>query len=401
VLPTLWRYGFESNIILGGQLMTRKFRQITILATVLLLVLAMLVSVSGCTSTKTTATTSPNAATAPGGAAATTTVTKAAAVTQAKDLIYESVFPPSAPNIGAKEFGDALTNITGGLITTTYNTSGVMGPPTGTYKNIVSNVANWGLFSCAYTPNVFPMTDVLNLPVSVPNPLAITQAAYEMYKKGYFDQEYSQVKPLYLYGINPYELYTSKTITKLSDFSGMKMRCPSDCFVNLTKALGGVPVSLPSAEIYDSLQKGIVDGCWGNGDMAATFKLNEVVKYVYMLNLGGDIHLVAMNKSVFAALPDNAQKFINGLGPQFFLSAAEIWVTSIAKGYATAQQKGLQVINPSSDMTQQINTAIQPLFTNWANTQEAAGRPGKKALQDFYYSLNTEMNIANPFPKPQ
>lgn len=374
--------------------MSRKLWQGIIMATVIVAVLSLLLMVlPGCTTT----------APAPTGTGPTTTVTVTApaATVQPKNLIWESFVPPSPPLDAAKAFGKGMEDVSGGAITTTYNGGGVMGPPTGTFTHLVQGVADWAEFNPGYTPGIFPMSAIFELPIVVPNPTVISAAMYEMYKKGYVDSDYKDVKLLWYYGIGPYQLYSNKNITSFADFKGMKMRCPSDAFVKITEALGGTAVTIPGAELYTAMERGITDACWANGDMAMAFKLAEVTKYIVMLNIGNPVMTFGMNKAVFAALPQNVQRYIDGLGSSYYVSTGQRFAVTNALGLVTAKARGVQLTSLSDAEMQKVFIAVNPMFDKWVSDQNAAGRPGTQALRDFYYSLTEELHVPNPFPAPK
>ena len=88
----------------------------------------------------------------------------------------------------------------------------------------------------------------------------LTKAMIEIYKKGYCDKEYADIVFFFYYGIGPYQLWSNNKITSVEGLVGKKLRCPSPTYVEVTKALGAVPVSIPGGEIYTAMQKGIIDG---------------------------------------------------------------------------------------------------------------------------------------------
>ncbi|MFT7596933.1 MAG: TRAP-type C4-dicarboxylate transport system substrate-binding protein [Paracoccaceae bacterium] len=51
-----------------------------------------------------------------------------------------------------------------------------------------------------------------------------------------------------------------KQINTLADISGLRMRVPSVLGAKILAAAGGVPVNIPSPELYENLEKGVVDG---------------------------------------------------------------------------------------------------------------------------------------------
>ncbi len=65
------------------------------------------------------------------------------------------------------------------------------------------------------------------------------------------------------------------------DFKGVKIRIPeSPVFVRTFSAFGATPTPIPAPEMYTALQTGVVDAMEGSPEVAFTFKIFEVTKYL-------------------------------------------------------------------------------------------------------------------------
>ena len=105
------------------------------------------------------------------------------------------------------------------------------------------------------------------------------------------------------------DTYTrTRAIRKPEDFAGMKVRLPeAPAFVRSFRALGAIPTPIPAPEIYSALQTGVVDAMEGTNELAFTFKIFEVTKYMsrtrHMI-LDGSF---AMNQKFYDGLPKDQQ----------------------------------------------------------------------------------------------
>ncbi|MDF2614640.1 MAG: hypothetical protein K0S71_2426 [Clostridia bacterium] len=71
--------------------------------------------------------------------------------------------------------------------------------------------------------------------------------------------------------------FTSKKVTKLADLKGLKIRVPeTQLMMDTIKALGASPTPISYAELYTSLQTGVVDGAENGITGYATNNFNEV-----------------------------------------------------------------------------------------------------------------------------
>jgi TRAP-type C4-dicarboxylate transport system substrate-binding protein len=241
------------------------------------------------------------------------------------------------------------------------------------------------------------MFSIFDYPIRFPSAEALAKAQFEMFKRGYFDKDFARVKIIGLLNIGPYVLYTSKRrVTTVKDFSGLKIRCPSEGWVEFSKSLGAIPVSMPSGEVYIALQKGITDANLMPWDGAVSFKLAEVARYITDLSMGTFTHLIAMNKKTWESLPQDAKEYIekNWMENSLTLARANdaMRLRAIDVYSKTPDRETVQI---SRDEWQKINPLVKSMWTKWISDREAKGYPAKKGVEELY-KLLTNAGIENP-----
>jgi TRAP-type C4-dicarboxylate transport system substrate-binding protein len=94
----------------------------------------------------------------------------------------------------------------------------------------------------------------------------------------------------------PNNIYTNKPCTTLEDIRKMKLRITGNLLVQVVKAAGGNPITMTVDEVYQAVQRGILDG----GQTAPPGYLStatyEVCKYMSSWPLGGNALVVTMYK---------------------------------------------------------------------------------------------------------
>jgi len=308
---------------------------------------------------------------------------------------FTPTMSPPARLIGP-EFNRGLENATGGMVKTKWHTASALGPTADLYTRIVTRVIDYGQFNIGYTPGVFPISEMFELPIRFPSGEILTKAMIEIYKKGYLEKDYADVKFLFFYNIGPYQLWSNVKITSVEGLVGKKIRCPSPTFVEMTKALGAIPVSMVGGEIYSAMEKKIIDGTWACGDMAAAFKLGEVAKYVVMTNIGTITHTWAMNKIAYQSLPETGKKYIEENWEKFSLLGGRYFDEYNEKGFVFAREKKVETVVWSEMELKKMDNMIVPVFKSWLNKVESKGLPGKKALSDFHQILS-QLGGKEPF----
>ena len=117
-------------------------------------------------------------------------------------------------------------------------------------------------------------------------------------------KEFSDTEPLLLYTTSPYFLLTTKKQVKtLDDLKGMKIRIPGGPPTEMAKALGMVPTPIPMPDMYQALDKGVVDGMGVPWEAVQGFRLYEVAKNYTMVPMFTAYFSICANKQKWASLP--------------------------------------------------------------------------------------------------
>lgn len=110
-----------------------------------------------------------------------------------------------------------------------------------------------------------------------------------------------------------FKLFTTsnKEIHLPADFAGLKIRVmESPLLIEQYKTWGANPVPLPYAELYNSLQQGVVDGQENPLQTIYLNKFYEVQKNVIQSYHGTMTYITMANKAWFDGLPEDVQKIV-------------------------------------------------------------------------------------------
>ena len=181
----------------------------------------------------------------------------------------------------------------------------------GTYRNIYDRLLN-GVTDIAYglfgeLAGQFPKSDVVGLPFEGNTSYASAVALWRLYDKGITADEFSKVKVLG-FGRYPYgNIHARRPVNGIADLKGMKMGAFSRVVGQIIENFGATPVSMPVTEVYQSLQRGLIDGtvvAWTGVD---TYKYHEVAKYHVEAPISANSSFVFMNKDAYAKLTGKAK----------------------------------------------------------------------------------------------
>jgi TRAP-type C4-dicarboxylate transport system substrate-binding protein len=104
----------------------------------------------------------------------------------------------------------------------------------------------------------------------------------------------------------------AKPVRTMDDLKGMRIRTPSRAQSAQLTALGATPVDMPVTQIYNSLERGVIDATMIPLSAMLDFKLLEVVKYLTVdAPLGRSPFLVSMQRKRYESLPPDLKKIID------------------------------------------------------------------------------------------
>jgi TRAP-type C4-dicarboxylate transport system substrate-binding protein len=177
------------------------------------------------------------------------------------------------------------------------------------YGRVQDDVVQVGWLIHQFVGGKFPLTDVASLPFAITRADAASVALWRLYKTGLLDKEYEDVVPLFMGVFPPHQLHlVRKPTDKLSDLRGLKIGVNGRTQASLTELLDGKPLSIQTADIYEALQRGTVDGNMVSWSAFSPFRLGEVTSYHVEVPLGGNSSMIFISKKKFASLPDAARK---------------------------------------------------------------------------------------------
>lgn len=167
----------------------------------------------------------------------------------------------------------------------------------------------------AYVSGKMPLSSVVSLPGLVEDPIQGSPAAYELINSSpVLEADFLKngVVPVFAYTSGTYEFWTvDKPVTKVADLKGMKIRSQGGSANIQMETLGATPVTVSTAEQYEALERGTIDGTLFTTSSIPSYKLNEVVNYA-TIGAGGGPTLVMfiMNEKKWSSIPSDLQEKI-------------------------------------------------------------------------------------------
>lgn len=155
--------------------------------------------------------------------------------------------------------------------------------------------------------------------------------------------------------------YNSKRAVKTpADMKGLKIRVQqSELMMGLVSALGASPTPMPYAEVYTSLQSGVIDGAENNWPSYYSTSHYEVSKYFTLDHHSRTPEVVIMSKVVWDKLTPADQKLIKECARASEAAQKKAWADYEKKSIDAVKAKGNTIIE-LDDLTA-WQDAVKPL----------------------------------------
>lgn len=296
-------------------------------------------------------------------------------------LNFSNMFPPDNKNtILMDQWCKEIEKRTGGRVKVTQFPGGTLTPPAQTYAGVVKGIADIGASFASYTKGRFPLTEVVDLPLGYKSGYVATKLANEYFKK-FKPKEFDEVKVLFFNSSPPHMLFAKKAVNNLEDLKGLKIRSTGTSAL-VVQALGGAPVSMPMAESYDSLSKGVVQGIVCPFEPMKGWKLAEVVDHSTIYDSAyANTAFIVMNKGKWNGLPADIQKIIEEINTEWIEKYGKLWDDADKEGKDVFIQKGGKIITLSKEENGRWSQRLRPILDDYVKEMKAKGIPGDEALK--------------------
>jgi TRAP-type C4-dicarboxylate transport system substrate-binding protein len=233
-----------------------------------------------------------------------------------------------------------------------------------------------------YTANLFPRSEVFELPFVHTNSAVATNLAMRAMYDQYLKAEYTGVHPLFLHvhagqGIQ----MVDKEVRKPDDLKGLKMRIPTRTGAWIIEALGAAPVGMPVPDLPQALAKKVVDGAFIPWEIIPPLKLQDMTDYQIegprRTRFGTTTFQVSMNQKRWDSLPADVKKaFESQSGEAWVREVGEIWTKSEDGGIDVAVKAGNKHIVLSDAELAAFREKLEPVVQRWINEVKGQGIDG-------------------------
>ncbi|MFD1343302.1 TRAP transporter substrate-binding protein [Litorisediminicola beolgyonensis] len=303
-----------------------------------------------------------------------------ATTAQEFDMKMSSMFPSThfINTLAMQPWADEIEKRTEGRVKFTLFPAGsALGDATKQFDQARAGVVDVSVGIPAIPRGRHPKSVLVELPFTVPDSEVGTCAMMAM--KDDLASDYPDTKVLYLTVTEPSGAHTREKVASLDDLAGMRIRTPTPAITAMLEEIGATPVGMPPTEIYESVERGVVDGNimpWGP---VGAFKLHEVLGYHIDAGINPVAMYIVMNQRKFDSLPEDVQQVIDEVSDEVFSNWGRWWAETDQEAIDAAKEAGNEIIPVSDEERETWRERLTPVIDNYLANESDMSEDEAKA----------------------
>jgi len=201
---------------------------------------------------------------------------------------------------------------------------------------------------------------------------------WEMYQR---EAEKAGFKLLITYGWAGLQCFSIYPVRTLEDAKGHKWRVHTPQLAMAVKEIGGTPASVPMHEVYQALQRGVIDAAFGGVVWVYSYRWHEVAKYVTKFDLGLPPEGIFVNKKAFDDLPPDLKDIVIKASQHVQSISWDTIEGFINKKWKAFKEEGCTINVLAASDRKKAEAMVRHIWTEEAGK---VGPVGVEALQLYY-----------------
>lgn len=225
-----------------------------------------------------------------------------------------------------------------------------------------------------------PRTTLIELPFTIKTAEGGTKALTEIYDT-HLKDDFPGTVMLSVTVTEPSAIHTKTPVADLDQVKGMRLRAPTPSVTAVLNALGATPVGLPPTQIYENVERGVVEGNvmpWGP---VGAFKLHEVLKHHLNAKLDAVAMYTLMNERRYNSLPPDIKKLFDDSKVFFAANWGKWWKDTDQIAIDAAKKAGNTVRDLPDASRDAWRGRLQKVVDDYVAEQEKTV-PGSRKIYD-------------------
>jgi TRAP-type C4-dicarboxylate transport system substrate-binding protein len=308
--------------------------------------------------------------------------------------------PSTSPiQVALEKWGNAITEASNGRITFTYYPGETLAAAADQVEAVTNGTADIIWSSANQNAGRFPQYEAISLPMlNFPNINLASRVCWELYARNdRFREDFKNYKVISLNTGLPNTICVAKsTPVNPADFRGLQLRVSGALISSFATAIDISPVSMKMPEVYEAVEKGVVDGMIVPFDVLKTYKFYDIIESIADYPISYGPLFVLMNQSAYNRLPDDLKAIFDAYCG---LYCSELMVAEYTAIYDEAMRltkdAGVNITVPSEDLISDWTERASGIEQEWISAMDANGYDGQwlidtiSQLTDEFYDEYT------------
>ncbi|MGH3314171.1 MAG: TRAP transporter substrate-binding protein [Streptomyces sp.] len=157
-----------------------------------------------------------------------------------------------------------------------------------------------------------------------------------------------------------------KPIRKPEDVRGMRLRVAGEIEGETVKALGGAPVSMGSAEVYEALERRTIDGMVSYVGTVISRDLQSIIKYGTVGHFGAYTVDAYCRSDWYEQQDPAVRQALDAAGRALYDDGTANMVKVHTSDYLPkAEAAGVELIKPDAAQMAAFRKAVAPVYSRW------------------------------------
>lgn len=271
---------------------------------------------------------------------------------------YEASVPMSGE--GYVQWGELVKELSDGDLVPEVFTGTVLLAPRASLQGIQDNVVQVAHHAAIYTPSDLPVANaVQELGFAYSDPTAAIFAVTDFSMNNEVQlQEWKDKRVVYLgaYATPAYILMCSSPVRNLDEIKGKRIRTAGSAVSVWVEEAGGIPVNVPSSEMYTGLERGSLDCATNAASDLVDRSLLEVAEHTTLLSTGmyWSGPQWGYNPGFWADLTAEQRKVLMEASARSMARMVIAYGKKVDAGLEAAKAAGGNVYEPEEDLAQSV-----------------------------------------------
>lgn len=242
-------------------------------------------------------------------------------------LQFASALPEGGLNYGFDWWAQEVESRTDGRVTFETNYAASLFGVQETFAALSDGRLDVGWLGSAFFAAEMPLWAVNGVPFQTTDPIAHAAAEYQMFQDNEAfrsEWEAAGIRPIIFQPWSGGVMGTSDPVESLADLEGKRLRTVGYVAAAF-QAVGVEPVALPTEEMYEGVQRGVVDGYapWSFDKSLVDTGVIEVAPNTVDVRVGHYASIpIAMSENTWSELPDDVQQVLVEVAEEFMSEQA-------------------------------------------------------------------------------